>query len=98
MQQWHKSMQLVTAASYLDTGASLLEWDCTLDELQDYTNSTISYLFTTMLTADNATVASHPSTYSQIYNANSVIQGELKIDWLPRFKTECRVKHYSFVL
>jgi hypothetical protein len=36
----------------------LLEWDCTLMNYKIIPILAISYLFTTMLTADNATVAS----------------------------------------
>jgi hypothetical protein len=84
MQQWHKSMHNYGGIlSGLPTGASV-RMGLYADELQDYTNSTISYLFTTMLTADNATVASlWTSSYSQIYNANSVIQGVENSTGLP---------------
>jgi hypothetical protein len=79
MQQWHKSMHnFVTAASYLDYLLVSVRMGLYADELQDYTNSG-TYNFNTTynnVTADNATVASlWTSSYSQIYNANSVIQG-----------------------
>ena len=70
--------------SGLPTGASV-RMGLYADELQDYTNSTISLpIYNNALTADNATVASlWTSSYSQIYNANSVIQGVENATGLP---------------
>jgi hypothetical protein len=73
--------------SGLPTGASV-RMGLYADELQDYTNSTILPIYNNALTADNATVASlWTSSYSQIYNANSVIQGvENSTGYLLRLK------------
>ena len=70
--------------SGLPTGASV-RMGLYADELQDYTNSTIALpIYNNALTADNATVASlWTSSYSQIYNANSVIQGVENSTGLP---------------
>ena len=70
--------------SGLPTGASV-RMGLYADELQDYANSTISLpIYNNALTADNATVASlWTSSYSQIYNANSVIQGVENATGLP---------------
>lgn len=70
--------------SGLPTGVSV-RMGLYADELQDYTNSTISLtIYNNALTADNATVASlWTSSYSQIYNVNSVIQGVENATTLP---------------
>lgn len=60
----------------LATGASV-NLGLYADELQDYTTSIISLpIYNNVLTADNTTVSTlWKSSYSQIYNVNSIIKG-----------------------